>query len=86
MTTDNYDVDALSNELDSRLSQLDNDINKQMENITSQLDGNNAKKKHNTSSTSKCFDDGNGSVNNHIVRYKEGEYGLIIDKAFPELD
>ena len=31
-------------------------------------------------------DDGNGSVNNHIVRYKEGEYGLIIDKAFPELD
>ena len=57
-----------------------------MENITSQLDGNNAKKKHNTSSTSKCFDDGNGSVNNHIVRYKEGEYGLIIDKAFPELD
>ena len=34
MTTDNYDVDALSNELDSQLSQLDNDINKQMENIT----------------------------------------------------
>lgn len=46
MTTDNYDVDALSNELDSQLSQLDNDINKQMENITYQLDGNNAKKKH----------------------------------------
>lgn len=42
MTTDNYDVDALSNELDSQLSQLDNDINKQMENITYQLDGNNA--------------------------------------------
>ena len=28
MTTDNYDVDALSNELDSQLSQLDNDIKK----------------------------------------------------------
>ena len=30
MTTDNYDADTLSNELDSQLSQLDNDINKQM--------------------------------------------------------
>ena len=32
--------------MDSQLSQLNNDINKQMENITYQLDGNNAKKKH----------------------------------------
>ena len=40
MTTDNYDVDALSNEADRHWSQVDNEINKQMENRTYQVDGN----------------------------------------------
>ncbi len=46
MATDNFNVDALSNELDNQLSQLDNDLNKQMEEITSQVDGSKAQKKH----------------------------------------
>lgn len=34
----------------------------------------------------RACDDGNCSINNHIVRYKENEDGLCIDNAFPELD